>query len=546
MHDDARYAVARKWLIAMLRAQSLWIAAVVAVGILGAMAGVAGIAALHRFIDAIASGATDAAMTYLGGFAVAAFAGLALARVRLTLRIALDRRLTGVASSDLLSILFGGSARDGDHLQTGAVVARLQECGRVLSQATEVAVRGSSELLFFLLAIGYAFVTSVPLTLVALGSFPIAYGVARLGTRFVTRPNEALLAAQETYNTGLISGLETRLDARSWGLAAPVRDGLIERLRTVVDAGARVRRISGDLRLATTGVQRGAEILVLLVGTFEVARGALTPGGLLAFFFLLVRIGNPLTMLAGLSEAWRQTGIVLVRVGALLAEPTPDAPGPSLVALGPGEIAATRPDGRVLAHLRPGDRVKVTGPVGVGKSSLLHVLAGRAGPMPGVRALGPGIGGDDIVHLGPRPFLFAASLLDNLRGGARAATAGDVRTTAAAMGLESVLASRWDALADPLDPAVPCLSAGEAQAVALVRLALSGKRVAILDEATCHLEPDAEARALDWLARRDDADILVVAGHRLDTLDVFTRTIALGRSDRDRCVPEGGTDHART
>jgi ATP-binding cassette subfamily C protein len=62
-----------------------------------------------------------------------------------------------------------------------------------------------------------------------------------------------------------------------------------------------------------------------------------------------------------------------------------------------------------------------------------------------------------------------------------------------------------------VDPAA--LSAGERQLVALTRAYLSPARIVLLDEATCHLDPAAEARAEEAFAARDGT--LIVIAHRL-------------------------------
>jgi ATP-binding cassette subfamily C protein len=64
---------------------------------------------------------------------------------------------------------------------------------------------------------------------------------------------------------------------------------------------------------------------------------------------------------------------------------------------------------------------------------------------------------------------------------------------------------------EPLDPAA--LSAGQRQLVALVRAYLAPARLVILDEATCHLDPAAEARVEHAFARRGGT--LVVVAHRI-------------------------------
>ncbi len=59
------------------------------------------------------------------------------------------------------------------------------------------------------------------------------------------------------------------------------------------------------------------------------------------------------------------------------------------------------------------------------------------------------------------------------------------------------------------------LSAGERQLVALARVYLSPVEIALLDEATCHLDPVAETRAEQAFATRGGT--LVVIAHRISS-----------------------------
>jgi ATP-binding cassette subfamily C protein len=93
---------------------------------------------------------------------------------------------------------------------------------------------------------------------------------------------------------------------------------------------------------------------------------------------------------------------------------------------------------------------------------------------------------------------------------------------------------RVGGLAAAVDPAT--LSAGERQLVALVRAYLSPAPLVILDEATCHLDPAAEARVERAFAERPGT--LVVVAHRISSalrarrvLVVDGATPMLGRHD---------------
>src|SRR5206468_3776990 len=79
------------------------------------------------------------------------------------------------------------------------------------------------------------------------------------------------------------------------------------------------------------------------------------------------------------------------------------------------------------------------------------------------------------------------------------------------------------------------LSAGERQLLALARAYLSPARIVLLDEATCHLPPDAERRVEEAFAARPGSTLIVIA-HRLSSalrarrvLVMDGRRVAVGR-----------------
>lgn len=69
------------------------------------------------------------------------------------------------------------------------------------------------------------------------------------------------------------------------------------------------------------------------------------------------------------------------------------------------------------------------------------------------------------------------------------------------------------------------LSAGERQLITLTRVYLSAARVVILDEATCHLDPVAEAQAELALAARPGT--LIVVAHRISSALRADRVVLL-------------------
>ncbi|WP_461029983.1 ATP-binding cassette domain-containing protein, partial [Streptomyces sparsus] len=173
-----------------------------------------------------------------------------------------------------------------------------------------------------------------------------------------------------------------------------------------------------------------------------------------------------------------------------------------------------------VAH---GEHLAVVGPSGIGKSTLTALLAGLLPPGEGTVLLDGVPVGDGRGPVGPeaaaartllpqQAYVFTGSVEDNLRYLRPDASDGQLAATLDAMDL-GPLVERLGGLDAEVDP--EALSQGERQQLALGRAHLSPAPLLLLDEATCHLDPDAEARAEAALAARPGT--LLVVAHRLSS-----------------------------
>lgn len=168
--------------------------------------------------------------------------------------------------------------------------------------------------------------------------------------------------------------------------------------------------------------------------------------------------------------------------------------------------------------LPAGSHLAVVGASGIGKSTLAALICGQLVPTGGtVRLNGTDPAGIESaerarlrVYIPQEAHVFSATLRDNLRY--LNADASDVALDRAveAVGM-AALRDRlggYDAVVQPA-----ALSAGERQLIALTRAWLSPASLAVLDEATCHLDPAAEARAEQAFAARPGT--VIVIAHRI-------------------------------
>ncbi|HET7821866.1 MAG TPA: thiol reductant ABC exporter subunit CydD [Ornithinibacter sp.] len=207
------------------------------------------------------------------------------------------------------------------------------------------------------------------------------------------------------------------------------------------------------------------------------------------------------------------------------ALPTPDGGGEVGVVL--SGVGYTYPEATspVLVDVQldagPG-LTAVTGPSGVGKSTLLELAAGLRTPTAGTVRAGR-------AHLvTQRPFLPAGTLRDALVLG-NGASDQAVWDALRLVGLEGFVASLPQALATPLGDDGFGLSAGQRARIALARATLSTAPVLLVDEPTAHLDADAADLVHGVLADLGERRTVVVVTHRPELVALADRHVVLTR-----------------
>ena len=167
-----------------------------------------------------------------------------------------------------------------------------------------------------------------------------------------------------------------------------------------------------------------------------------------------------------------------------------------------------------------GEHLAVIGPSGTGKSTLAALIAGLLEPQHGAVLLG----GAAVAELDAtttarcrtlipqQAYVFAATLRENLAYLRPDAPDAMIDDAVDRLGARTLI-QRLGGPGAELDP--HALSAGERQLLTLVRSYISPARLVILDEATCHLDPAAEARVERAFADRDGS--LIVIAHRISS-----------------------------
>ena len=150
-----------------------------------------------------------------------------------------------------------------------------------------------------------------------------------------------------------------------------------------------------------------------------------------------------------------------------------------------------------------------------------------------------------IAWLPQRPYLFDASVADNVRLGVPDADDAAVERAVALAEAADVVAALPDGYATRLGERGTRLSAGQRQRIALARAflrRLDGASLVLLDEPTAHLDPDNAAAVRAGVARLLDGATGIVVAHDTGWADLADEAVRL---EAGRVVVPSGVSRAR-
>ena len=202
--------------------------------------------------------------------------------------------------------------------------------------------------------------------------------------------------------------------------------------------------------------------------------------------------------------------------------------------------------------LRPGSTLLVTGPSGAGKTSLLSLLLRFAEPTAGRITVG-GAAGEAvdlrdvaaeewrhrIAWVPQRPYLFDASVADNIRLGAPGSSDAAVRRAAGLAEAAELIDALPDGYATRLGERGNRLSAGQRQRIALARAFLrqegvlggqgdaAAAPIVLLDEPTAHLDPENAVAVRAAVARLLRGSTGVIVAHDAGWADLADEVVHL-------------------
>jgi len=335
----------------------------------------------------------------------------------------------------------------------------------------------------------------------------------------------------------------------------------LERATTRVKALTDRNLVESLFRSCYMAVISLGTIVILGYGGYRVFLGALTVGGLVAFYSYLGRLFEPLNAAVDIYSRFNRLSTSIRRISEVI-EMVPSVPErPTAVHLESPVRGYVELDGvsfcyrngstvleRLNLTLEAGEKVALVGVSGSGKSTIAKLIARLYDVNDGAVY----IDGIDVrnvrlaslrmklCYLMQDAVLFDRSLKENLLLGRPSATNEELSQALELADLSGLVARLPNGWNSSIGPRGNALSGGERQRLALARAVLQNPSLFLLDESTSALDVPSEQRVLGNLIQHFPNQTIMFISHRIPTLKWADRIVVLNQG----VIQEQGThDH---
>jgi putative ABC transport system ATP-binding protein len=347
---------------------------------------------------------------------------------------------------------------------------------------------------------------------------------------------------------------------RAYGAERHTHDKLDAALETEVKADFRASMLANAL-FATAETFTGlitAGVVALGIGLG--LAGSLTAGELIAFFFLVALLVDPIQTMVETVDAAQSAGAGLRRIFEVLDTPIEMVdPGVDGTPLPEGNLGVevrgltfAYGDGPPVLHdvnvtIEPGERIAIVGETCSGKTTFAKLVARLMEAGEGEILLGGvpvqivpfGSLRRRVGYVPQEGFLHDATVEENVRYGLLEATLEDIRQAFVDLELLDWVRSLPEGSETEVGERGSRLSAGERQLVALVRAWIRDVDLLLLDEATSAVDPALEVSLRNALNHLLKGRTSLTVAHRLSTAEASDRVLVF---DKGRLVEVGTHD----
>ena len=463
--------------------------------------------------------------------------------------------LTGVhIEADMRAAIFAHMQKLGfsfyDKNRTGLLMSRVTTD---LFDITELAHHGPEDLIISLVTLTGSFIilwriqkTLALVLMIAVPLIVIFVATRRRNMMKVSREVKRRTAGINAEIESSISGIRV---AKAFGNEDEEIDKFSHCTNEYVGAKQGYYRVMAGFFSGTELMMNLMSLSVICVGSYLIMKNKMDIATLVTFNMYVASVQSPIRKLTQFTEQFTQGMAGFQRFRAIMHEDPDIVDAPDAVPLDhvDGDIefkdvsfAYDEGKGDVLSHInlhiKPGEMLALVGQSGGGKSTLCQLIPRFYEISSGSIALdGTDIRKIKLADLRSNigivqqdVFLFAGTILDNIRYGRPSATMEEVVEAAKMAEIHDDIMAMPDGYETIVGERGIMLSGGQKQRVSIARIFLKNPRVLILDEATSALDTATERKIQAAFDRLAKGRTTLVIAHRLSTIKNADEIVVVG------------------
>lgn len=469
----------------------------------------------------------------------------------------LEQRITLELQNDLISRVLRWPKTFFDDHQTGYLMSRLSEDVdgiRALFSGSMVQIAGN--IIRFVGGIGFLVYLEWRMSLIVLILLPgLGYIVNYFSGKIHILSHQRMEQKGKALSHFQESVSESTL-IKSFASEDRTRNRLMAQLKRVFQISMEQTSVNALAEVVINSMPGMARLVVLAVGAVWIINGQWTLGSLLAYQAYIAYVFGPAQFLASTNLQLQEARAALERVNDLFDIVPEDN-------LGTGKKVERLKGGiefrnvtfayngaepvlkNISMQVRPGEKIAIVGPSGVGKTSLLSLMLGFYRPVIG-QVFFDGWPADQyeigtlrrrIGYVAQQPRLLAGSIMENLQYGNPDITVEKLRQIAEIAGLDDFIAQLPDGYDTQIGENGVNLSEGQKQRMSIARALAKDPDIIVFDEPTAALDGDAEGSLFEALPQMIRQKTMFVVTHRPSIIKHMERVFMLSEN---RLIEVGG------
>ncbi|MBI4356296.1 MAG: type I secretion system permease/ATPase [Gammaproteobacteria bacterium] len=300
-----------------------------------------------------------------------------------------------------------------------------------------------------------------------------------------------------------------------------------------------------------------ATVALMIVGVYEIDKGQMTLGGLIACVILNSRVMGPLVQIAQILVRYQSSAAAFKALNHIMSLPIERPPQKQFIhrkslqgEVEFQELSFTYPESPIETlknlsfNVKSGERVGIVGRIGSGKSTLLKMVSSLYEPKKGaclidgldVRQIDPTDVRRNIGFVQQDVVLFYGTIRDNITFGAPFIEDERILTVSKISGVDYFIRQHPSGFDQIVGERGEALSGGQRQAIVIARALLLDPPIILLDEPTAHMDHTSEQTFIHQLTPILANKTLLLVTHRTSLLNLVNRLIVI---DRGEVVADG-------